>query len=117
MKIELRFRGLPSSSALREHVVKRVRTQLSRFGTQLSHILVRLEDVNGPRGGRDKRCLVTVRGPGLKLSPLEQLSDDAYAASALALERVSFAVGRELQRGRTKKRGAPALRDLIGAPA
>lgn len=79
MKIEVRLRGLPPSDSLRDHTVRRVHFHLSRFGRELSGV-VRIVDVNGPRGGVDKRCQVTVRGPQIGVSTRDELSDDAFAA-------------------------------------
>ena len=98
MKIEVRFRGMQGSEALREHAVRRVHVHLSRFGQELSGVIVRIGDINGPRGGLDKRCRITVQGPGFGSSTLDELSNDVYAALDLALERMARAVGRSLAR-------------------
>lgn len=104
MNIEVRFLGLESSDALREHVQRRVHFQIGRFGEEVSSVLVRIADVNGPKGGVDKRCKVTVRGPRLGSATLDELSGDTYAAVDVALDRVAQSVARELQRLRTTKR-------------
>ena len=110
MKVEVRFHGLESSSALREHASRRIHFHLSRFGSEVTSVLVRIGDVNGPKGGVDKRCQVTVRGPRLGSATLDDLSGDAYAAVDGAVERIGRAVGRELERVRSDRRGGPSLR-------
>jgi len=110
MKIELRFRGLEASDSLREHTVRRIHLHLSRFGQDVSAVAVRIGDVNGPRGGLDKRCRITVRGPRLRLSTLEELSADAYAAVDSAVARVARAVGRDLERARDAKGDGQSVR-------
>jgi ribosome-associated translation inhibitor RaiA len=105
MKIDVRFRGLEPSDALRDHAVRRIHFHLSRFGHEISSVLVRISDVNGPKGGVDKQCQVTVRGRRLSDVIIDDLSGDAYSAIDMAVERVSRAVGRELER----VRGARAL--------
>ena len=110
MKIEIRFRGLEYSNALREHVARRIHFHLSRFGSELMTVLVRIADVNGPKGGIDKRCQVTVRGQRFGSATLNEMSGDAYSAVDMAMERVSRSVGRELDRVRGPRRGSYNLR-------
>lgn len=100
MKVHVRFRGLQLSGALREFVLRRVHFQLSRFGHELTAVVVRVGDVNGPRGGIDKRCQVTVRGPRVRSSTLQETSSDAYAAVSSAVDRVARTVGRGIERAR-----------------
>lgn len=110
MKIDVRFRGLEGSDALREHIIRRINFKLNRFDGQVTSVLVRLGDVNGPRGGVDKRCHVTVRGPALPGTTIEDVSADAYAAVDLAAERAGQAVARGLGRSRTVARTASPVR-------
>lgn len=104
MKIEVRCRGIEASDALREHAVRRIHFQLGRFNGKVGSVVVRIGDVNGPRGGLDKRCLVTARGPALASIIIEQLSTDPCSAVDLAVARAARAVGRELARARTAPR-------------
>lgn len=104
MKIEVRFRGMEASETLREHVLRRIHLQLSRFDGEVGSVVVRIADVNGPKGGVDKRCNITVRGPALAAVIVEDLSADTYSAVVSAAERAARAVGRELERVRTARR-------------
>lgn len=104
MKIEVRSRGIEASGALHEHVVRRIHFQLDRFAREVSAIAVRIDDVNGTKGGVDKRCHVAVRGPALTSVMIEDLSTDAYAAVDVAVARAARAVSRELARSRAVRR-------------
>ncbi len=106
MKINVRCKGFPSSDHLAEHVSRKVHQHLSRFGHRVDAVETRLSDVNGPRGGRDKRCLVTVHVSGAPPIHVEELHQDFYAAIDLALVRVAQAVGRSIQRSRHRQIGA-----------
>lgn len=110
MKIAVRFRGIERSNALTEYVVQRVHFQLSRFNGAVSSVVVHVSDINGPRGGVDKRCQVTVRGPSLGSVTTEHLSGDAYSSVDMAIERAACAARRELERGRASRRGDTVLR-------
>jgi len=104
MKIDIRFRGLEGSDALREHIIRRLHFKLSRFKRKVTSVLVRIGDVNGPRGGVDKRCHVTVSGPTLPSTNIQDLNADAYTAVDLAVERAGHAVARVLGRTRAVNR-------------
>ena len=103
MKIEVRFRSLEPSDALRGHAVRRIHFHLSRFGREIGSVLVRIGDVNGPKGGVDKQCQVTVRGRRLPGVIVDDLSGDAYSAVDMAVERIGRAVGRDLERVRSAR--------------
>jgi ribosomal subunit interface protein len=107
MKVEVRLRNIETSEALREFVARRSGYRLSRFDRHVDSVVVRIVDVNGPKGGADKRCHVTVRGRSLGAVTIEELNEDPYAAAHLALERAARTVRRELERAsRSPRRGA-----------
>ena len=103
MKIDVRFPGLEPSGFLRDHAVRRIRFHLGQFAHEISSVLVRISDVNGPRGGVDKRCQISVRGPRVSVALITGLSEDAYSAVDLAVARAGRTVGRELARMRSAR--------------
>ena len=104
MRIDIRFRSLQDSASLRAHIARRVQSQVRRLGKALHGIVIRLSDVNGPKGGVDKRCQVVLRRPGLRPITVEEQSVDAYAAVDIAFERAARAAGRERERVRSRRR-------------
>lgn len=100
MKIDVRFRGLEASDALRDHTLRQVHVHLSRCGHEIHSVHLRITDVNEPKGGLDKRCEVIVRGRRLSNVMIGDLSGDAYAAVDTAVERTGRAVARDLERAR-----------------
>ncbi len=54
----------PHASDLRELTERRVRFVLRRLGWLVPRAEVQMSDVNGPRGGIDKRCQVELRTDG-----------------------------------------------------
>lgn len=109
MKIDVRFRGVEASNALREHVRRRVHFQMSRFGNAVHSVVVRIGDINGPKGGEDKRCQVTLRGSRLGPLTIEDLSADVHSALDTALERAARAAGRDIERKRAARREDGAI--------
>lgn len=110
MKIELRFRGIESTPTVREHAVRSIHYHLSRFGPEVTGVVVRLDDVNGPKGGADKRCQITVGGPRFGSLTLDDSGGDPQSALELAMERVARSVGRALERSRSIDRSVSPLR-------
>lgn len=102
---EVRFVGVDASEALRAHTLKRVESHLRRFRDEVTSVLVRIADVNGPRGGLDKHCRVTVKGPRVGARTVVELGADAYVAIDAALARAFRALSRELDRRQASRTG------------
>ena len=109
MKSEIRFVGVDASEALRDHAQRRIRAHLRRFAEDVSSVLVRIADVNGPRGGLDKHCRVTVKGPRVTTTVVE-LGADAYGAIEAAISRASRALARALDRQESTRVSSRAQR-------
>lgn len=82
-------------------VERRAYFNLGRFASRLKRVFVRLEDVNGPRGGDDKRCRIVLRVARLADTVVEVQGDSWHTVTARALERAERAVGRAISRQRT----------------
>lgn len=54
----------PEAAVMREVVERRVRFVLRRLSALVPRVDVKLVDVNGPRGGIDKRCQIELRTDG-----------------------------------------------------
>jgi putative sigma-54 modulation protein len=100
MKIDVRLRGIENTDSLRDHATRRVHIQLSRFGPEISEVLVRISDLNGPRGGIDKHCRITLRGRRFRELVLDEVSVDPRLAVDAALDRIARLLARELRRVR-----------------
>lgn len=115
MMIDLRSANVPISEALREHIVRRLDFATRRFASRVSRIVVRLVDVNGPKGGADKRCRIIAYLEPTGSVMIEATDADAYAAASQAAtrldERVARALARERPRAPGTRRGRTRLRD------
>jgi putative sigma-54 modulation protein len=58
MRIFVRSKGLPPEEVFREAIERRVRFAVDRFEPRILEVAVQLADVNGPRGGVDKACVI-----------------------------------------------------------
>jgi ribosomal subunit interface protein len=98
MELDVRGRHLQVSNALRAHLARRLAFALGRVGHRIGSVRVRIEDVNGPKGGIDKRCRIAVRGDRGWIVMIEEWDSDAYGAVDRAAGRAGRAVARALGR-------------------
>ncbi len=100
MRIGIRGRHIELTEALLAHVERRLRFALSRFGQKIRLAAAQLADINGPRGGVDKQCKVTVTlSPSGKVM-VEATDADLHTAIDRAADRLERSVTRELRRRR-----------------
>src|SRR3990167_8324094 len=98
MRLDIRGVNVPVTEAIRKVVEHRLSFALSRFANRISRVTVRLVDVNGPKGGKDKKCLVTtVLIPTISVV-VEDVDPDLYVAIDRAMDRLGRVVGRRLKR-------------------
>lgn len=108
MRIHIRLHGLDHSNAFSEYATRRIEHVLERLGQNVSRVMLRIVDTNGPRGGDDKRCRLMISGPGLGTVILTEVGGDVYSATEAALHRARRALRQGL--GRLRVRGAKARR-------
>jgi len=100
MRMEIRSQGFSLTEALRDYVRKRLAYGLSYGDQAISRIRVQLSDINGPRGGLDKRCQIEVQLKAASTVVIEDVEADLYAAIDRAAERAGRTVARRLSRQR-----------------
>lgn len=109
MQISIQANGFSLTEGLRTHIERRMRAALGWTGGHLRRLAVSLSDINGPRGGRDKRCKVQVRLAGGAEVVIEDTETDLYAAIDRAAERADRAVVRRMERQRGFEHVRPAV--------
>ena len=92
---------------LRAVAVRRLRLALRRLSWLVPRARVLLSDVNGPRGGVDKRCRVELRTPVSGPVVVTSMAQDWRAALETALARAARALRRAWQRARGRARTEP----------
>lgn len=117
MRIDIKARGFDLTEGLREHTVRRLQFALGWANHDVRAINVRLFDINGPRGGKDKRCRIQVPFPGTANVVVEDTESDLYVAIDRAAERAERAVVRRLERLREYPRARPFGRETAEADA
>jgi putative sigma-54 modulation protein len=98
MNLKIQAQGLALTDGLRQHVAMRLAYALNYGRDIVTRIVVRLSDVNGPRGGEDKCCDIEVRLKGAPALIVEDIQSDLYVAIDRATGRVGHALDRHLAR-------------------
>ena len=103
----------PEATELRDLTERRVRFVLRRLGWLVPRAEVQLSDVNGPRGGIDKRCQVELRTDGAGSVVVTSVASDWRTALDNALARAARFLLRLYRRGgdsrRVRQRYAPQV--------
>lgn len=89
---------------------------LTRFSRTISTVTIRFDDANGPKGGVDQRCTVTIRliRPGEDLV-VTHADADPFAALSRAMVRAARVVARRLERRRSWRMPGTAEPETAGS--
>jgi ribosomal subunit interface protein len=101
MQINIQARNFTLTDALRNHIQRRLRFALIQHDDHIQRVEVRVSDINGPRGGEDKRCHIQVTLEQLPDMVIEDTASDLYVAINRAASRASRTLSRRLSRQRT----------------
>jgi len=104
MRIDIQARNFPLTDTQRSHAERRLRFSLTCCDDRIRRVVMRLSDINGPRGGADKRCHLQLVLAGLPDVVVEDTEADLYVAVDRAVDRA----GRTLLRRIDRQQAAPA---------
>ena len=96
----------PQAASLRDLAVHRLQLVLRRLRLLVSRARLRLSDINGPRGGVDKRVMIKATLPGVPPMVVGHDEPDIYVAIDRAAGRISRALSHKLRRTWRGRRGA-----------
>ena len=100
MRLHTRCKNLRLTEQIREQITSRLTFALARFSRNIREVTASLADLNGSKGGQDKRCRVVVRLRSSNKVTIEETGSNVLAAIARAADRAKNAVGRALKRQR-----------------
>jgi putative sigma-54 modulation protein len=103
----IRSRGFRLTQALRAFTERRLRRAIPG---RLRSVMVRLDDVNGPRGGNDKRCQIVAQLVPRGDVRVQERNGDLYTAISRAVRRLERTVARIAER----QQRARGFRDTFG---
>ncbi|SIO65886.1 Ribosome-associated translation inhibitor RaiA [Singulisphaera sp. GP187] len=103
MQLDMRGVNYELQDELKDHIERRLRFALGRFASRIERIAVRISDVNGPRGGIDKRCRISIGLIPKGVVMIEGAGDDPFILVADAAKRARQSVRRNLERRRRSR--------------
>jgi len=121
MKVVIQGKQMAVSDELKAYVRERLVEPLTRiYDDSAAELRVEFGDTNGPKGGEDKECHLTLRIPGLNAIQIEQVTQDPYASLDAASDRLWRICQRDLERlreqGRRKYRPLGSVAAEGGVP-
>jgi ribosome-associated translation inhibitor RaiA len=106
IRVETPQAQAPAPADWRGLAERRVRFVMRRLRNEVMHVHVRLADVNGPRGGVDQRCQLSLTTQAHGTLVVSATQSDPIAALNAALRRAAGALVRQWQRQRRQTRPA-----------
>ena len=100
--------GLPDNAQMQTLAERRVRFAMRRLSWLAPRVRVHFSDVNGPRGGIDKRCQVELITDGAEKVVVTSLARDWMSALQSALSRAARSLLHNWQRTQDKARSSSA---------
>jgi ribosome-associated translation inhibitor RaiA len=100
--VNIRVVGVELNQDDRAYIRQRLGMKLGKYAPSIERVTVRVEDVNGPRGGVDHLCRIKVVLTGLPSVVFQSQAVSVEAAINGALTGVERAVRRSVQRRRMK---------------
>lgn len=104
MKVALQARKVKDLHIVRWYVNRRMNFVFNQHAQYIHSVQVSLADINGPKGGVDKRCRITVELPKYGTVFVEHVEGDFYAAINRASERASRVIKNKISRRRDRQR-------------
>lgn len=100
MRINIQARGFELTESLRQHTERRLQFAIDWASDEVRTVKVRFSDVNGPRGGNDKCCMIQIPIAGQHDVVIKDIEADLYVAIDRAAERIERSLSRKLERVR-----------------
>ena len=103
METVIQTQGFGLTPSLEKFTRSRVKKALGKCADNIERVVVRLKDINGPKGGPDKHCSVEIiisRSPILIIS---NVSSDMYHSIQHTTKKAARTALRHLDRRRVQK--------------
>lgn len=113
MQIDIQALHFTLTDALQNHAQRRLRFALTCCDDRIQRIVMRLSDINGPRGGVDKHCHLQVVLTGLPDVVIEDTEVDMYVAINRAVDRAGRTVVRKINRQQTLQKQGRSQHEFI----
>ena len=100
MQLDIQTNGFTLTDGIRNYATRRMQFALDRNDGHIMHVKVSLADINGPRGGVDKKCQISLALAGHANIIIEDTEADLYVAIDRASDRCARTLSRRLEKFR-----------------
>lgn len=100
MQVDIQTTGFLLTDSIKNYTIAHMRFALNRNDALIMRTRVWLADINGPRGGVDKRCQIELKLAGQNNIVIEDIEADLYVAIDRASERCMRTLARRITRSR-----------------
>lgn len=101
MKFSINFRKVVSTKELIEHINRKASFAFSRTQDSIHNASITIRDINGPKGGVDKECLVVIKPCGLKKIVISEQSANLKKAIDRAISRANQSLIKGLKKSQS----------------
>jgi len=101
MQVDIQARAFSLTKALNRYARQKLVSSLACCEDSIQRVVMRLSDINGPRGGQDKLCHIQVVLAGLPDVIIEDTEVDMYDAIDQATARAGHATSRKRDKHKT----------------
>jgi ribosomal subunit interface protein len=112
MHLDIQTSGFSLTDSIRDYTKLRMQFALHRNDKYITRVQVRLADINGPRGGIDKRCQIDLSLAGQNDILIEDIETNLYVAIDRAADRCARTLARKLNRAREHSRGLALMQQF-----
>jgi ribosome-associated translation inhibitor RaiA len=102
------------TTALERFIHQQAQQSMKVCTDRVERLVIRLRDLNGPKGGEDKQCSVEIKLAHCDPIVVSKTSADAYASIRKALSRASRIAVRRIGKRRAKKHIANSSKPSAG---
>jgi putative sigma-54 modulation protein len=104
MKVRIQQGKAEMPPGMEEAILERVHFSLARLSHRIQTLQIRLDDLNGPKGGVDKQCVMEAVLVHRDRLVVEVSDEDVVAAVSRAARRLARRVADEFERTRDLRR-------------
>lgn len=103
MQMDIVSRSIDLTHAIRQHIQDRLTAALDQHAARVHRVQVTLDDANGPRGGQDQVCQVTVHLNDGQTLLHRRRGLDLYANVSHIADTVKRRVGKRIAKLRSRR--------------
>lgn len=104
MRCDIRSGHVNLRPTVRDYIEERLDRSLGRIKDRISHVTIRVDDINGPKGGVDMRCHAEAHLVRSGMILADVVAGDLRTAVDEAADRLALRIIKELGRQREVRR-------------